>query len=232
MLEPLTGLLYWTMCVSVCSHSTTTDIVSQIQELKSNFGPGRSASDEEGHIEPLSESGREDGLFCPAETPSLAAILRSLPSRTMTDRRLSVYFNAKYAIIRRSISGRDALMSANVSSHCTYISVSKNGKIFVLLRMSSTNHFLVRSLLDRSLQRSGPLDCPAIRNSLYVCSAKSGKWRGSTAAGRYPSATGYLPCGFRSMSGPWQFLQASSSCNRSSVAVYAVQVYEHDGPRW
>jgi hypothetical protein len=74
--------------------------VLQIKELKCDFAPGNSPSEEEDLADSSRGSAPDDSIFSLTSPPSLEIILQSLPPRPMVDRRLSVYFKAKYAIIR------------------------------------------------------------------------------------------------------------------------------------
>jgi hypothetical protein len=76
------------------------DLVLQIKELKSDFGPGSSPSEEDDPVYGTQGTPHEDGIFSLISPPSIETILQLLPPRQTVDRRLSVYFKAKYAIIR------------------------------------------------------------------------------------------------------------------------------------
>ena len=74
--------------------------VWQIKELKCDFAPGISPSEEEDLADSNRGSGLDDSIFSLISPPSLEIILQSLPPRPTVDRRLSVYFKAKYATTR------------------------------------------------------------------------------------------------------------------------------------
>ena len=86
---------------SVCFIANPT---LQIKELKLDFGPGSSPTEEEDLMDGNRGTSQEDSIFSLISPPSLETILQSLPPRQIVDRRLSVYFKAKYAIIRTSCS--------------------------------------------------------------------------------------------------------------------------------
>ena len=74
-------------------------VLDSIQELKFDFVEGKNSPEEEDEVEDRQEKVRGGSLFSVGTPPSLEYILRSMPPRSIVDRRLSVYFNAKYAII-------------------------------------------------------------------------------------------------------------------------------------
>jgi|SRR2546421_6580632 len=74
----------------------------QIKELKSDFGPGSSLVEEEDLTESNREPSQDNSIFSLISPPNLETVLQSLPARQIVDRRLSVYFKAKYAIVRKS----------------------------------------------------------------------------------------------------------------------------------
>jgi hypothetical protein len=100
MLDQPIGLPFLTMCATPPSHFSRLNRVLQIKELKCDFAPGNSPSEEEDLADSSRGSAPDDSIFSLISPPSLEIILQSLPPRPMVDRRLSVYFKAKYAIVR------------------------------------------------------------------------------------------------------------------------------------
>ena len=74
-------------------------ILDNIQDLKSTLPSDRSPPEEDGPSPESPPSTRQDSLFCIGVLPTLEQVLHCLPNRQTVDRRLSVYFKAKYAII-------------------------------------------------------------------------------------------------------------------------------------
>src|ERR1700722_7754259 len=99
MLDQPIGLPFLMVYATPSPHFSWLTEFWQIKELKCDFAPGNSPSEED-----LADSNRgsapDDSIFSLISPPSLEIILQSLPPRPMVDRRLSVYFKAKYAIIR------------------------------------------------------------------------------------------------------------------------------------
>jgi hypothetical protein len=100
MLDQPIGPPFLTMYATPSSHLSWLNRVLQIKELKYDFAPGNSPSEEEDLADSNRGSAPDDSIFSLISLPSLEIILQSLPPRPMVDRRLSVYFKAKYAIIR------------------------------------------------------------------------------------------------------------------------------------
>jgi hypothetical protein len=99
----------------------------QIKELKCDFAPGNSPSEEEDLADSNRGSTPDSSIFSLISPPSLEVILQSLPPRPMVDRRLSVYFKAKYATIREFLGKSTASTPANISSHHPHLPVPENG---------------------------------------------------------------------------------------------------------
>jgi hypothetical protein len=103
--------------------------VLQIKELKCDFAPGNSPSEEEDLADSNRGPGPDDSIFSHNSLPNLEAILQSLPPRPMVDRRLSVYFKAKYAIIRECLWKSAPSTPADISSHHSHLPVPENGSV-------------------------------------------------------------------------------------------------------
>lgn len=82
-------------------HTSGANPTVQIKELKSDFSPGSSPPEEEDSTDSNRRTTQEDSIFSLISPPSLEAVLQSIPPRQITDRRLSVYFKASYAMIRK-----------------------------------------------------------------------------------------------------------------------------------
>lgn len=100
-LELPIGLLFSTMYTIALLYGSMANPSLQIKELKSDFGLGTSLSEEEDLVDGNRRTTQENSIFSLVSPPSLEGILQSVPPRQTADRRLSVYFNAKYAIIRK-----------------------------------------------------------------------------------------------------------------------------------
>jgi hypothetical protein len=98
------GATHWAAILdNVCTSTVAlfmANRVLQIKELKCDFAPGNSQSEEEDVADSNRDPGPDDSIFSHISPPNLEVILQSLPPRPMVDRRLSAYFKAKYATIR------------------------------------------------------------------------------------------------------------------------------------
>jgi hypothetical protein len=195
--------------------------VLQIKELKCDFAPGNSPSEED-----LADSNRgeapDDSIFSLISPPSFEIILQSLPPRPMVDRRLSVYFKAKYAINREFRWKSAPTTPADISSHHPHLPVPENGSVARRHRLLTSDCFIVRGILEGSIPRSGAVDCPAFLHIMHIRATESSDRIRSTLFARESVAKSKLLGSCCAMPCSRPVHKASALCCRSVVSLCAV----------